>query len=223
MIKQNLTSGCTKIAIAKVIVFLLHLSQFFDPLLGHTRSQGKCWAAIWLSHHPELAGRAVYEEVSGLDIGGQHGRWFVLLCYTHRPQGLMVCSSVLHSQASTLKVVQALRLPLVIHPVRHMLLLSDEPMSCSAASTNGFLNLIYSAFAPGGWVSAEWSRCPGSIARHARESVAPLQFNSAGWMPARMGRLSTGVGRKHPLIICNASLMARSMRWVWALWHQTGA
>jgi len=29
---------------------------------------------------------AVHEEVDGLDIGGQHGRRFVLLRHTHRPQ-----------------------------------------------------------------------------------------------------------------------------------------
>ena len=44
---------------------------------------------------------------------------------------------------------------------------------------------------------------------------------SAGWMPARIGRLSPGIGRR--LAICKASLMVRSMKRVWALWHQTGA
>ena len=38
-------------------------------------------------------------------------------------------------------------------------------------------------------------------------------------MPARIGRLSAGAGRKHPVTIHKASLMRR----VWALWHQTGA
>ena len=36
----------------------------------------------------------------------------------------------------------------------------------------------------------EWSRCPGSMARRARDSVAPLRRSSAGWIPARIGRLS---------------------------------
>jgi len=45
-----------------------------------------------------------------------------------------------------------------------------------------------------GRVSAEWSRCPCSMARRARDSVAPLRRSSAGWMPARIGRLSAGVG-----------------------------
>jgi len=35
--------------------------------------------AIQLSHHPEPSGRAVHEKVYGLDIGGRHGRRFVLL------------------------------------------------------------------------------------------------------------------------------------------------
>jgi len=36
-----------------------------------------------LSYRPEPSGRAIHEEVNGLDIGG-HGRRFV---HTHRPQG----------------------------------------------------------------------------------------------------------------------------------------
>ena len=32
--------------------------------------------------------------------------------------------------------------------------------------------------------NAEWSRCPGSMARRPRDSVAPLRRSSAGWMPA---------------------------------------
>jgi len=92
----------------------------------------------------------------------------------------------------------------------------DEP------STNGCLDLRRSAFPLGGQMSAEWSRCPGSIARCARESVGPLR-SSAGWMPARIWRLSAGVGRRHPVTIRKASLMARSRRRVWALRHQPGA
>ena len=56
------------------------------PLLGRTRSRGRCWAAIQLSHHREPSGRAVHEEVGGLDIGGRHGRRFVYLPHTYRPQ-----------------------------------------------------------------------------------------------------------------------------------------
>jgi len=55
------------------------LSEFFYPLLGRARFRGRCWAAIRLSHLPEPSGRAVHREVDGLDIGGQHGRRFVLL------------------------------------------------------------------------------------------------------------------------------------------------
>jgi len=54
--------------------------------LAGTRSRGRCWAAIRLSHRPESSGRAVHEEVDGLDIRWQHGRRFVLLRHTHRPQ-----------------------------------------------------------------------------------------------------------------------------------------
>jgi len=38
----------------------LHLlRQFFKPLLGPTRSRGRCWAAIRSSHCPEPSGRAI--------------------------------------------------------------------------------------------------------------------------------------------------------------------
>jgi len=108
------------------------------------------------------------------------------------------------------------------HCAARMMLLSDEQMSC-AAGTNGCLDLRRRAFALDGRVSAEWSRCPGSIARRPRDSVATLRRSSAGWMAARVGRLSAGVGRMHPVTIRKASLMAGSMRRVWALRHQTGA
>ena len=57
-------------------------------------------------------------------------------------------------------------------------------------------------------VSAEWSRCPGSMARGTRDSVAPLPRSSAGSMPARIGRLPAGVGRRHPVTIRIASSTA---------------
>ena len=64
---------------------LLLLSEFFFyPLLGRARFRDWCWAAIRLSYRPEPSGHTVHEEVDGLDIGGQHGRRFVLLRHTHR-------------------------------------------------------------------------------------------------------------------------------------------
>jgi len=61
------------------------------------------------------------------------------------------------------------------------------------------------------------------MARRPRDSVAPLRWSSAGWTPARIGRLFAGVGRMHPVTIHKASLMVGSIRRVWALRHQTGA
>jgi len=78
------------------------------------------------------------------------------------------------------------------------------------------------AGAPNGRVSAEWSRCPGFMARRPRDSVVPLRRNSAVWMPARIGRLPAGVGRRNPVTIRKVSLMVRSIRQVWALRHHTG-
>ena len=91
-------------------------------------------------------------------------------------------------------------------------------MNC-AAGTNGCLNLRCHTSALDVRVSAEWSSCPGSMAWCARDSVAPLQRSSAGWMRARAGRLSAGEGRRHPVTIRKAGLI----RWVWALRHQTEA
>jgi len=72
-------------------------------------------------------------------------------------------------------------------------LLSDEQMSCCAAGTNGYLDLRRRASALDRRVSAEWSRCPGSMARRAKDNVAPLRRSSASWMPARIGVLDGGV------------------------------
>jgi len=55
-----------------------------------------------------------------------------------------------------------------------MLLLSDELMRCCAAGTNGCHDLRCHASALDGQVSADWSRCPGSVARRSRDSVAPF-------------------------------------------------
>ena len=89
------------------------------------------------------------------------------------------------------------------------MLLSDKLISCCAAGTNGCLDLRRHAFVLDGRVSAEWSRCLGSMPRRARGSVAPLRRSSAGWMPARMGRLSAGVRRRHPLTIRKVPQFAR--------------
>ena len=71
---------------ASFLFFFIIWASFYYPLLGSTRSWSRCWAAIRLSHRPEPSDRAVHEGVDGLDIGGQHGRRFVLLRHTHRPQ-----------------------------------------------------------------------------------------------------------------------------------------
>jgi len=91
-------------------------------------------------------------------------------------------------------------------------------MSCCAAGTNECLDLRRRTSADvvhalDGQVSAERSRCPGSMARRAWDIVAPLQRSSAGWMPAKIWRLTTGAGCRHPVTIHKASLMAGSMGW----------
>ena len=69
----------------------------------------------------------------------------------------------------------------------------------------------------GRWIGqwrTTWST-PGSMAQRPRDSMAPMRRSSAGWMPARNGRLSAGVGRRHPVTIRKESLMVESIRRVW--------
>jgi len=175
------------------------------PLLDRTRSRYRCWAAILLSHRPELSGREVHEEVDGLDIGEQHGRRFVLLRHTHKPQRRPYIPHWYKQERSSAEavkpdrtqallwrvipgvgagvrdesmeyggVIRPLRIPLVIRPVRcTILLLPHKLLSCCAAGTIGCLDLRHRTFALDGQVNAEWSRCPGSMARCAGGSVAP--------------------------------------------------
>jgi len=126
-----------------------------------------------------------------------------------------VGAGVWDENAESCGIVFPLHIPLVIRPLRRTyVVVVDELMSCCSAGKNGYLDLRRRAFALDGRVSAEWSRCLGSMTRRARDSVAPLRRSSAGWMPARIVRLSAGAGRRHPVTIRKASLMAGSMRWV---------
>jgi len=56
---------------------------------------------------------------------------------------------------------------------------SYELMNCCAAGTNGCLDLRCRTFPFRGQVSAEWSRCPGSMARRGRDSVARIANTSS--------------------------------------------
>jgi len=110
-------------------------------------------------------------------------------------------------------VVRPFRIPLVILPVaRRYVGCCQILISFCAVGTIGCLDFRRRASTLDGQVSAEWNRCSGSIARRARNSVTPLRRSPAGWMPARMGRLSSGVGRRHPVTIRKASLMAGLIR-----------
>jgi len=92
-------------------------------------------------------------------------------------------------------------------------------MNCCAARTNGCLDLRCRAFPFDRQVGAEWSKLPGTVARCARDSVAPLRRYSANSMLASIGWLSAGVRRRHPVTVRQASLMTGSTRQVWALRH----
>ena len=96
-------------------------------------------------------------------------------------------------------------------------------MNCCTADTNGCLDLRRRAFALNGQVSAEWRRCPVSMARRARDSVTPLWRSSAGWMLVENGKVVHWCrvqASSHNLQgVVDGGLIKR----VWALWHQTGA
>ena len=90
-------------------------------------------------------------------------------------------------------VFQPLRIPSLIRPERRTPVVvvrwTDELLYGGEYKTNGCLDFSCRAFPLNGQMSAEWSRCPGSMARHARYNVAPIRRSSAGCMPARIGRL----------------------------------
>ena len=67
--------------------FFVVWARCYCSLLGCTRSRGRCWAAIRLSHRPEPSGHAVHGEVDRLDIRRQDGRRFVLLRHTQGRRG----------------------------------------------------------------------------------------------------------------------------------------
>jgi len=229
---------------------LLLLSEFFFyPLLGRARFRDWCWAAIRLSYRPEPSGHTVHEEVDGLDIGGQHGRRFVLLRHTHRLHRppYPICTNrggnVRHRceggwarprlflgtsfreggyrcrelNAESCGVVG---IPLMIRPLRRtyvVVVRKTDELLC------GGHKWVSRFEAP--CICTRWTgerRVEQVSRRRPRDSVAPLRRSSAGWMPARIGRLSACVGRRHPVTNRKASLMVESIRQVWALRHQTG-
>ena len=208
-------------------------------------SRGRCWAAIRLSRHPELSGHAVQGKVDELDIRGQHGRRFVLLHYTHRAQRepYPICTNrkgnVRHQcgggwTGPTLFLGGSFR--------EGGCRCRDESAECwSALQPFRILPHLCYCCQMNWWVVVQRLQMGVSIwdALHlhsmdrwalsgagvrdpcrARDNVALLRRSSAGWMPARTGRLSAGVGCRHPVTIRKASLMAGLIRRAWALRHQ---
>jgi len=90
------------------------------------------------------------------------------------------------SQCSPTWVIRQSSAPLLLSS-------SDELMCYWAGVKNGYLDLTCRAFPHGERVSAVWIRCPDSMARCARDRVAPLRRSSVSCMPARAGRVSAGV------------------------------
>ena len=188
----------------------------------------------------------------GLDIGGQDSRRFVLLHHStglrggHTPfvqagaetfdtsaEAVKLdprCSwkghhermgaGVRDENAESCGIFRPLRIPLVIFPVFRTYVVVVVVRKTDEFLCGGYKRV--SRF-EASCIRTEWSRCLGSMARRAKDSVAPMRRSSASWMLARIGTLSAGVGSRHPVTVRKASLMAGSMRRVWALLHQTGA
>jgi len=183
------------------------------------------WSTVCSSApHPQAAEEAILQEAETPDTGAQAVKpdpgssW--------KGHSGEVGAGVGDENAKSCGVVRLLRIPLVLRPVRRTYVVfvrwTDE-LLCDGYKWVSRVDEPSHASALDGQVSAEWSRSPGSMARHARDNVASLRRSSAGWMPAQIGRLFAGVGRRHPVTNRKVSLMARSMRRAWALRHQTGA
>jgi len=138
-------------------------------------------------YRSEPSGHAVHEEVDGMDIGGQHGQWFVLLHHTHRPQRkpYPICTS--RSGNAWYRCRGGLVSPWLFlggslqgdgcwcrgwkcrvlwgcPPTPHSI--GDPPTGphvCCCCQMNWWVVVL------DGQVSAEWGRCPGSMAWHARD------------------------------------------------------
>jgi len=95
-----------------------------------------------------------------------------------------VGASVGDEIAESCGAVRPFRNPLVIRPVHHTYVVrwTDELLCEGVQMGVSIWCAVHLHLME--WVSAEWSRCPGSMARCTRESVALLRRSSSGWMPA---------------------------------------
>ena len=107
------------------------------------------------------------------------------------------------------------------HCATRMLLLSEKLMSCCAAIQMGVsiggavqLHPMDGWALSGAGVQAPW---------HGVLGIVWLLCDEAQQVGCLRGRLSAGVGRRHPVTIRKASLMVGSIKRVWALRHHTGA
>jgi len=171
--------------------FFVVWASCHNPLLGHTRSRGRCWAAIRLSRRPEPSDHAVYGGVNRRDIGGQHG---YLVSHTHRLQ--KGHTPFVEARAETCDIgAEAIkpkpRCSWQGHSRRVDVDVDDESTDARSVSPTtphsigappraphfccqmkwwvvvrrvqlGCLDLRRRAFPLDGQVSAEWSRCQGS-------------------------------------------------------------
>ena len=124
------------------------------------------------------------------------------------------------------KWVSRFEAPCICTHLRHLHLRRRASALCCSLQMNWWVVVRRVQMGVSIWhvaLSHSMAGCSGSMARSARDSLTPLRRSSEGWMPARIGRLSTSVGRRHPVTIRKASFMTRSIRCMWALRQQAGA
>ena len=80
----------------------------------------------------------------------------------------------LELKCGVLWVVRPLCVPLMIRPLRRTYVVVRDADDLLCDEYKWVSRLRCRATALYGWVSAEWSRCPGSMTRRPRDSVAPL-------------------------------------------------
>jgi len=143
-----------------------------STVVGRTRSCGRRWAAVRLSRQQELSGRAVHEELDGLDIERQHGRrLFVCATLTGRRRdhtpSVRAGADASNTGAEAFSQTQQFQevecrfrgdVGLSSHSAFHrwsvqsntlLLLLSDDLMCCCAAGTKECLGMRGGEFALG--------------------------------------------------------------------------
>ena len=213
---------------------LLRLSQFFNPLLGHTRSRGKCWAAIPLSHHPDpwighwsttwstVWSSAPHSQPAGEAIPHlckpewKHSTLVRRrLSRTHAVLGRVIprgwVFGVGNESTPSCKVVQPLRLLLVIRPIRRTYVVvvrwTDELCGEHKWAFRFETLCVCTRWTRERWVE-QVSRLKGTACKRKCSSFATKLSRLDACKNRKVVRC--GVGRRYPVTICKASSILKT-------------